>query len=173
MPNNANTYSLLSTVSLSSTGSISFTSIPQIYTDLKLIISAKNTTSADMLHLKFNGGSNYVNAFTRINGYDGASYTADASTGGNGEFIYGGIGFSGQAGWGCCDIYITKYTSSGSKAIHGYGANKNNVASLQSMSMVGGSITSIGAISSIEIYSTGGATLASGSMASLYGIAKY
>jgi hypothetical protein len=173
MPNTFNTYSLIQTVNLTGTGSISFTSIPQIYTDLKIIVSAKSSDSNDELALKFNGGNNYVSAYQRLNGYDGASYVGSASTSPTAGFVYGGIGFNGQSGWGCCDLYIGRYTDTGPKSIHGYGANKNSVASLQSMSVVGGTIASVGAITQIDILSVNGATLISGSTASLYGIAKY
>lgn len=170
----ANTYSLIQSGTLGSTGSYTFTSIPQIYTDLKLIINARSTSANDELVLKFNGGNNYVDAYNRLGGADGSNLFGQYSASGGGPFLYGGVSFVGQTGfWGCADIYIPNYTSSGPKPIQGQGGNKSSAHTSQSMSYAGGVISSVGAITQIEVLSGGGANLAQYSTFQLYGIVKY
>lgn len=174
MPNTANTYSLIQSGSLSSTGSFTFTAIPQIYTDLKLIVNARSTSGSDALVLKFNGGSNYVNAWNRLSGADGTNLFVEFSAAGGGDFIYGGVSFLSQTGYfGCADIYIGNYTNSAAKPIQGYGSNKSTSPNSHSMSYAGGAVSSVGAITSIEVLSSSGANLAQYSTFQLYGIAKY
>lgn len=174
MPNTQETYSLIQGGTINTTTSYTFTNIPQLYTDLKLIINARSTSASDELVLKFNGGNNWVSAWNRMNGFDGVSFTNAASASGSGPFVFGGVSFLSQTGfWGCADIYIANYTASGAKAIQGYGGNKSNNPGSQSMSYAGGAIASVGAITSIEVLSGSGANLASGSTFSLYGIIKY
>ena len=174
MPNTSPTYSLIQTVTLNSTSSITFTAIPQIFTDLKLIVNARSTTADDNLNIKFNGGNNNVNAWASLNGADSTNLFLGSSASGTGPFAYGGVSFLSQTGFfGCCDLYIADYTNAGAKAINAYGGNKSTSAGSQSMSYAGGNITSIGAITEISLQNSGGALLAQYSMASLYGILKY
>lgn len=174
MPNTLPTYSLIQTVTLSTTGQLAFTSIPQIYTDLKLIVNARSTTADDQLVLKFNGGDNNVNVWCRLSGADAANLFIEQSSSGTGPFVYGGVSFVGQTGyWGCADVYIANYTASGAKAINGYGGNKSSSPTSQSMSYSGGNISSVEAITAITVQQGGGALLAQYSTASLYGIVKY
>lgn len=173
MPNTANTYSLIQTITLASTGSATFTNIPDKYTDLKLIVNARSTTPNDQFALKFNG-ADYVAQWCRLSGADAATLfveTDAAST--SGSFIYGGVSFLSQTGfWGCSDVYIPNYTSTSPKPVGGYGANKSTTPGSQSMSYSGGH-TNTGAITQIEVLSTGGAIFQTNSVFSLYGIIKY
>ena len=173
MPNTANTYSLIQTITLASTGSATFTNIPSQYTDLKLIVNARSTTASDALALTFNGSS-FVSSWCRLSGADAATLFVESSSSGTGNFIYGGVSFLSQTGyWGCADIYISNYTSASAKPIQGHGANKSTSPGSQSMSYSGG-VVSTGAISQIEVsVATGGAVIQSGSVFSLYGIIKY
>lgn len=174
MPNTSATYSLIQTVTLNSTSSITFTAIPQIFTDLKLIVNARSTTADDNLNLKFNGGNNNVNVWCSLGAADASNLFIQQSASGTGPFLYGGVSFLSQTGfWGCADIYIPDYRASGAKAINAYGGNKSTSSGSQSMSYAGGNITSIGAITEISIQNSGGALLAQYSTASLYGILKY
>lgn len=174
MPNTSPTYSLIQTVTLNSTTSVTFTAIPQIFTDLKLIVNARSTTADDNLNIKFNGVGANVNAWCSLGGADASNLFVQSSASGTGPFMYGGVSFLSQTGfWGCADIYIPDYRSTGPKAINAYGGNKSTSAGSQSMSYASGNITSLGAITEISIQNSGGALLQQYSMASLYGILKY
>jgi len=77
----AQTYTPLATntVSGSSTSAVSFTSIPQTYTDLVIVANTSNSVSLESLALTFNGdtGTNYSN--TRLYG-NGTSAISDRAT---------------------------------------------------------------------------------------------
>jgi hypothetical protein len=62
------TYSTISTTTLASAAStVTFSSIPSIYTDLIVIVSPQQTTGADNMRIQFNGdtSSNYNNILIR------------------------------------------------------------------------------------------------------------
>ena len=106
------THSLIQTVTVTSGGSasISFTSIPQTYTDLKLVLSLRNNvanTSSNSL-IYFNGtgsGAAYPNFYMQGNG-------GSVSTGAVNTMIGDVPGTSITAGYfASCEAYIYNYTS--------------------------------------------------------------
>lgn len=78
----ASTYEPIATTTLSSNGSISFTSIPGTYTDLRVVLTALGSTNGATPYLRFNTdtGTNYSS--TCIYG-DGTSAGSNAYTSAN------------------------------------------------------------------------------------------
>ena len=64
----SNTYSLISTITTTGTTTVSFTSIPQTYTDLVLRFMIKNSNSAtsSALNITFNSDSTSTNYSSEI-----------------------------------------------------------------------------------------------------------
>ena len=60
----SNTYTLIEKIVVGAAGasSITFTSIPQTYTDLKVVASARNTGNGSGQYLTFNGSSTSYSA---------------------------------------------------------------------------------------------------------------
>lgn len=145
--------------------SIDFTSIPQIYTDLYIKLSARERDAGD-----------YVRFFLDINGTNSSISTlfvlgtgsAPSSSSGTNLVGHGINRYSSTAGvFGNVDIYIANYTKNANKAICVEGVEENDAtAAYSSISAALWSNTT--AISSISIVSPG--NIAQYSSATLYGI---
>ena len=165
----ANTYTLIEAKTLgSAVSSIDFTSIPQTYTDLKLLISAR--TSADVTYaIGFNSNtSNYSGRSLRGSGSATASYpTSDYSFGSTAI----GIGYiNGVAStFTNCEIYIPNYTSSNNKSLNIDNVQEKNVSSPVYANLTAGLWSNSAAITSIQITPESG-TLETNSTFYLYGI---
>lgn len=75
----ASTYEPIATTTLSGNGSISFTSIPATYTDLRLVLTALGSTNGATPYLRFNSDSATNYSSTNIYG-DGTSANSNANT---------------------------------------------------------------------------------------------
>ena len=147
---------------------ITFTSIPQSYTDLLVKVSGRSTSTSTGVEIAFNNNStSYTNrrlygtgsstgsdtsgtAFVSNTMIVDSSYTA--STFGNGEF------------------YIPNYTSSDNKSVSVDGVTENN-SSTALMMLTAGLWSNSAAITSIKITPTSG-SFAQYSTFYLYGVAK-
>ena len=159
---------LISTQTVGSGGasSISFTSIPQTYTDLLLKFSGRSTASSTVIELTFNSsGSSYTNK--RLYG----TGTAAASDSNNTTFISNlgmdDTGFTANT-FGSLDIYIPGYRTSSYKLTSGDGVSETNNATAY-MLLGAGMWADTAAITSITLVQSG-ANLTQHSSASLYGI---
>jgi hypothetical protein len=168
----ANTYAAIATVTVGSGGasSIEFTSIPQTYTDLCILVSGRGSASAyySTLGLQFNSStSNWTNKWVQSYGSgvnsgsaannqipDITGNTATASTFGN------------------MSIYITNYTSSKYKSVLLDSVTENNATSAQAQFYVD-SWANTAAITSIKLQDPfSGYTFLQYSTATLYGISN-
>ncbi len=166
----ANTYTLISSVTVGSGGaaSIDFTSIPATYTDLFVKISARTNRAApvDGVNISFNGSTS---SFTgRYLESDGSSAYSGTST----RFAASAVGNTATAStFGNSDIYIPNYTSSNNKSFSGDTVTENNATSaLADLVAVLWSNTS--AITSIALTPLVGTTFDQYSTAYLYGISN-
>jgi hypothetical protein len=155
------------------TANVEFTSIPQTFTDLVLMVSGRSTRATeirDELHIRFSGdtGSNY-SVRTLI---------------GTGSSVISGTGFfsdrlsrmdmtaSGATSntFGNMTIYIPNYTSSVAKSVSVDNVIENN-ATESYQSIIAGLWNNSGAITSIYLEPEV-SDFASGSIFSLYGVLK-
>lgn len=124
------TMTLINTVTVGSGGAtnITFSSIPQTYTDLCVKYSSRGSsgTAAAYAFMTFNSStSNYV--IRRLYGYS-SSAGADASSAyNNGAILVGGSDMSAGA-YGVGEIYIPSYRSSIYKATSNDAVDANNGA---------------------------------------------
>jgi hypothetical protein len=164
----ANTFKKIQTVTVGSGGaaSIDFTSIPQTYTDLKIVVSARGTYDNSIL-AEFNGvTTGYSTRFFRGNGSTAASSTSS-------ELRVGVLNPSSYTAsvFSISEIYIPNYTSGNEKSILVESANENN-ATTNYMFMNAGLSTATAAITSIKLKNDDSDNFAQYSTATLYGVAN-
>jgi len=156
---------LIETVELaSSASSITFSSIPQTYTDLLVKIAVRNDTDNDVLNLEVNGSDADISLIS-LRG-EGTSVISQSET--NGTIKAGAQKSSYTANtFSNASLYISNYTSSNAKSLSWDGSLETNGTdgrnSIQAILFNNTSaITSIGLL--------GNTNLIAGCTASLYGI---
>jgi len=125
-----NTYKVISSVTVGSGGAanIEFTSIPQTYTDLKIVFSARMTNSTNVVDDVVISINSSTSNFTMRRLFGSGSGTPFSDTGGGN---YNWISQSPNAGattntFGNAEIYIPNYTSSANKSISADSVSENN-----------------------------------------------
>jgi hypothetical protein len=125
----ANTYQLIEAQTLgSATASVTFSAIPSTYTDLKLVYSARSSSTSgnsELLAISFNGTTtNYNRLLIEGNGSTAASYSGSLRS-------FGGIPTANATAstFGNGELYIPNYLSSNNKAYSGDSVSENNATS--------------------------------------------
>ena len=122
----ANTFVKIASVIVGSggTGEIVFSSIPQIYTDLKVLISSRQSNSAvvNTLNIGFNGS--YTSVASRYVAGDGSSVTSSLSASG----LIGDTNANSSTSntFGSLEVYIPNYTGSTNKIYSSDSVSENN-----------------------------------------------
>ena len=170
-----NTFVKIASVTVGSGGvsSISFTSIPQTYTDLQIVTSSRtnNSNIYGWYTYTFNGSSSSVS--TRWMEPDGTT----VGVGTNSTFMYGGAGVGAGSGNSLLfdngTIYIPNYSSTSlNKASNTDEAGANTTGTAY-MTLAANLWTNTSAITSITLQpQTGTGTFNQYSSATLYGILK-
>lgn len=161
------------TVGVSGAASIDFTSIPQTYTDLLLVISMRtsNASVADYCSVSFNSTTTAY-AFRGVAGDGTAASSFSFTTSPNYRIISAVVGNSATASvFSSGSLYISNYTSSNNKSYSAEYSRENNLAGNE-MALAGGLWSNAAAITSITLTSWASATISQYSSASLYGISK-
>lgn len=171
----ANTYVQIgSTVTVSTAvATISFTSIPATYTDLKLVLSARSDYSgqSDEAYLKLNGSSASIYSWRMVYGTVGTAASASDSAEG-----YGIAGIQIDAATSTAnvfangEIYIPNYASADYKSVLMEHCTENNGSA--NLKLIAGLWSSTAAITSLSLSGQLG-NFVQYSTASLYGILKY
>ena len=153
------------------TSSVTFSSIPQGYTDLVVKFSTRETDAGSFGHfgIIFNAdtGANYANQHLRG---DGAATSASSSSGSN--YIvasYGNAAGSTANTFGIGEVYIPNYTGSNQKRVSMESMNETNSATAY-MFMTSGLWTSTAAITSSTFKQTLTGVFVANSTFTLYGI---
>lgn len=157
------------TVGSAGAASITFSSIPQTFTDLVIKVSSRDTATDFILSLQFNGdtGSNYTSKL--IQG-DGASATSQGSTSTKIPTIMSDGSTDTASTFASGDVYIPNYRSANYKSVSVDSATENNAAT--AYMRLGASIwSSTSAITSITLFPPTG-TFVQYSTFSLYGISS-
>lgn len=170
-------YDSIATVTLSSTTTITFSSIPASYTHLQIRIMAKTdrpTYNNDLVSLRFNGDTSSSYSSHHLKG-TGTSASTETSVSANKIYLGGNIGDTVNAAqnYGVAVIDLLDYASTSKyktmKSLSGYDANgagsDPGIVSLSS-----GLWMSTSAINSVTLLAGEGTGLVSGSTAALYGI---
>jgi hypothetical protein len=158
----------------SNTSGVTFSSIPQTYTDLKLVYSARNTTSAAGegydATISFNGTT--ANRVTRVLRGDGSGVAVNTISDPTDFRLLRSIQPSDYTSsiFSNVEIYLPNYTSSDYKLFSVDTVLENN-ATATGMGFIAGQWSDTAAITSITLGGTGG-NLLSGSTFYLYGISN-
>ena len=165
------TMTLIETKTLgTAAASIEFTSIPQTFTDLVVVISARTSASAtsEGLVLHLNGSSaNFTSRFLYGNPPGG---NAVSGTGGfTAGFVSGNNATANT--FGSSNVYIPNYTGSTNKSFSVDAVSEHNAADAFQF-IVAGLWSNTAAITSLLVKPDSANNLQAGSMISLYGILK-
>lgn len=159
------------TVGSGGAATIEFTSIPQVYTDLQISISSRDSYSATStaMYLQFNNNSSN-HGIQRLRGGSGTvdAYRETAQSSINLYNIKPGALATNNV-FGSASIYILNYASSNYKSVSVEGIGENNSTDAYSV-IFAGSWLNTSAITSIKLYSD--STFVQYSTATLYGIKK-
>jgi hypothetical protein len=148
--------------------SLNFTSIPDTYTDLQILVSlrASGTIATIGLNLYYNS-SNSGYSYRRI---DGSGSSVDSSTAGAPSIAIAQGGNATANTFGNYIIYIPNYAGSANKTATSESVNENN-ATQEYASLYAHIWANTAAITSIQLTPSSG-TLLQYSSATLYGIRK-
>jgi hypothetical protein len=149
----ANTYTLINSQTVSSAvTSVTFSSIPQTYTDLKLAISGRSDFGAYYGGgtLRYNGDTGYNYSFRRLYGDTATGSTAATATGIENWDVNGAP--TTASSFGNTQIYIPNYTGSNYKSCNiDYTVENNSADGINGI--VAGLWSNTSAITSVTLLS--------------------
>ena len=166
----ANTFKKIQTVTVGSGGAanIEFTSIPQTYTDLKLVVSGRGDFAGtrEKYTLTFNNAATTY-SYKRLAGYDSSLVLSDTGLGPQ------ATGANATASvFASAEFYIPNYTGSNQKSWSSDSVTENNSTSSWIVDLNVGLWTTTDAITSIKIVIQGPANFVQYSSATLYGVSN-
>jgi len=149
----------------STQASITFSSIPQTYTDLLLVLSLRSDSSNADIGIKFNNStSNFSNRYLFGNGASAASGTAYGNyVGEAARSTYTSSTFGNFA------VYIPNYAGSTAKSYSSDAVSEND-STTAIQAITAGLWNDTTAINRIDLYQLNGSNLVQYSSATLYGI---
>jgi hypothetical protein len=163
-------YKIASNDLTATTSSVTFSSIPQGYTDLKIVVSARGTSSStlDVMQMYFNGNQSITYSWRFLRG-DGSSASSSSSTSANGVFVGLADAANNTAStFSNTDIYIPNYLSTNNKSISVDNAHEQNGTTAYA-ELIAGLAPLTSAINSVTIFPAG-ASFVANSTFTLYGI---
>lgn len=155
---------------VSTAGSITFSSIPQTYTDLLIVISARGNYAGvnDDMVLSFNGSSS-SHSWRILYGQGTGGFSTSGSSSGRYATTTGANATSST--FGSSQIYIPNYAGSTNKSVSSDSVAENN-ATGTFMEINAGLWANTAAITSITIADSPGTAFQIGSSFYLYGFKK-
>lgn len=160
------TMTALSTVTVGAGGaaSINFTSIPQTYTDLVMVISAKSNRadSNDWCYVTINGSNTTEFRMILGEGTGVSSYTSSSALGVS-------TGATSATGFGNLSVYLPNYTTSNIKSFSVDAVQENNTNTAY-MNVFAGYINTTNAVTSLGLTPIYGTAFLQYTTATLYGV---
>jgi hypothetical protein len=164
------TYTLIESQVLgSAAASVTFSSIPATYTDLKIVMSARTDSIgqvADNLELTLNGSTaSFSSKIIYGNGSVAASSTADRNAG-----LTTGAGATANT-YGSAEVYFPNYASNNYKSYSQDSVNENNATTAYTY-LVAGLWSNTAAITTITLTPGSASNIVADSSFNLYGISN-
>jgi hypothetical protein len=162
------TYSKLAETTLSSSAAtVTLNNIPQNYTDLKVVLSARNSADSVLSFVQFNGSSTNL-SFRNVYGAPTATGSANGTSN---VSIYGGTNASSYTSntFSNVEIHIPNYTGSTNKSFSVDAVSETN-ATENYLSLTAGLWSNTAAITSVTLIPGLSGNFAQYSTFSLYGI---
>ena len=155
------------TVGAGGATSIDFQSIPQTFSDLRVVASIRNSGTSEHALIGLNGSTaNFTGQY--LSGYGSGGAT---SSGSYARYL-GNVSRAGYTAgtFGSTTVYIPNYTSANNKLITAESISENNDTSNWAAAMSTHTWAQSAAITSLQITNENGTLLEEGSTATLYGI---
>jgi hypothetical protein len=153
---------------------VTFNSIPQTFTDLKVVASIRTARAAgatDDMGIFFNGNTSALYSIRALQG----SGSAASSFGNSSQTVISNTIVDGNTAtantYGSFEVYIPNYTGANFKSVIIDSVQEDN-ASSAFMRLIAGLFSSTSAITSISFQSSSGSNMNQFSTLSLYGITK-
>jgi asparagine N-glycosylation enzyme membrane subunit Stt3 len=167
-----NTYSLISSnVLTSTTASVTFSAIPNTYTDLVVRVSQRNDGTVgnfDQLSIRLNASGTTTHSRTQLKGDGSAATSTRTSNASTMTLVDGSPTANATANtFASSEFYIPNYAGSTSKPVSGFNGAETNATAAELM-VIAGLYNSTNAVTDITIDSSG--SFVSGSSFYLYGI---
>jgi hypothetical protein len=159
---------------LSAVGSLTFSAIPQTFTDLVLLSSTRASGAVHVVWgaVRFNGNTDSVYSGRELEGRgSGGVWTSSYSTTFNYAFRSPGASATANT-FNNGVLYIPNYTSSSFKSFSEDSVSENNTSNNVSMGIAAGLFSNTSPITSITCFPGGGFNFEIGCVFSLYGITK-
>ena len=162
---------ITSTTLSSSAASVTFSSIPNTFTDLVLKVSARTdrASTADALKITINSDSTSLYSFTSLYGNGSNANSTRTSNTTAARAYYTDAANSTSDTFGNIEVYFPSYTTSANKVYSSFGAEEENSA-LAYLQVTAGLYRNTSAITSLLIVPNLGSNFVSGSSFFLYGI---
>ena len=158
----------------SNTSTVTFSSIPNTYTDLVIRMSVRLTSAATIgtLSLNLNNDTSSIYSVTRLYVDSGGNNIYSTRQSGRTNFD---VQFADDAGnlsntFGCIEVYIPTYLASRSKAVGSYGVSTDSTSGNGGIGMMSDLYESNTAISRIDLGNFSTTQFVTGSSFYLYGI---
>jgi hypothetical protein len=169
----ANTFDKIQTITVGagSTTEITFSSIPQTYTDLKVLLSIRDATGTMVDQgFRVNGLGTSIYSWKRLIG-SGSGTSSSSGTNTRAFYTVVNAVSSTASVFSNAEVYFPNYRSSNNKVWSSDSVSEAN-ATLAYQNLYAGTIATTGAITSISFYCepTGSNSFAQYTTASLYGI---
>lgn len=163
------TYEPIATTTLgSSSAGITFSSIPQTYTDLVIVCVGTIATNGNSVVVEINGNTNQLGSFTLLGGNGSSAFSARTN---NRSYVSAGwnVGFSNTE---ICTTTINFFNYTNTTTFKATLARATNAigSSLPGAELDASLWRSTSAITSLQVFTGGGGNLNAGFIATLYGI---
>jgi len=162
------TLTLISSQTLGgTTASVTFSSIPATYNDLKLVVSSRNDGAGALANfgiIQFNADTGTSYSCTFVEGIGASAYSTRTNTttayGGNHAFQFSvnGIDSAGNTAsvFSSNEIYIPNYTSATQKPFISTDGTEQNATTNNALGVISGLWSGTSAINSIKIFANSG-----------------
>jgi hypothetical protein len=164
------TYEPIATTTLGSdTSTITFDSIPQTYTDLRVVLVTRSSSSSDGACMRFNSNSSSIYSGTYLAGNGNVAFSTRDTSFSKMLFAFNmPSSASGLLGLATADIF--SYAGSTNKTVLGTGSADTNGGGFVSRNVCLARLTA--AVTRIDLFYDSGFNFVTGTTATLYGILK-